>query len=111
MNEVGFRAVTSDRSSPKYGCVLTLRHVNNDRIGLTFGCVILLEFRAQAPGLNPDNGIRRRIERVSAIEDIDTQRVLVERTRIALQRLLDYVAEKPAQARGFGENRAPQYPS
>ena len=95
---------------PEDGRVLTLRHVNDNRIGLTFGCVILLQFRAQTPGLNPHDSIYGRIERVAALEDIDAKRVLVQRLRVFRQTPLDYIAEEPAQTRRFHEDGATENP-
>jgi hypothetical protein len=47
---------------------------------------VLLELRAQAPHLNPDDIVYTRIERLSTVEDLDTERVFIERQPVALQR-------------------------
>ena len=110
MVEILIHTMIFGRSSPKNGFVTTPGHFNNQWIDLTFECVVLPEFRAQAPDLNPDNIVYPGIERLSTVEDLDTERVFIERRPIALQLPLDQVPEEPAQAGGVGESRASQNP-
>jgi hypothetical protein len=73
VGEVWGCAAIPGRSSLKQGSVTTPGYLNNERIRLAVTCVRLLDFRAEAPGLNPDNRVGTGIKRFSAVEDINTQ--------------------------------------
>jgi hypothetical protein len=89
---------------------MSLGHLYDNRVGTAFGAIVLLQFRAQLAGLDAHDGVGAGIEGLPAVEDLDADCVFLQLVRAALERVLDQMAQKPAQARGIRKRWASENP-
>ena len=82
------------------GDVAAARKTDADRGSGAVSDVVLVELRSQASRFDPDNRVEPGIVGLAALEDLDTNRVLLQLIRFTRQRLVDDVTEKAADAAG-----------
>src|SRR5688572_27826735 len=85
------------RCLPKARHVLTFRHFDQDRVGIAFTGVVFTQLRSQLSGLDANYWIDSRIEPTTAVEHLDANRVLLQRSSTAIDRLFYKMAQKPAE--------------
>ena len=84
------------------------RDVDDDRIALPLRGVVILQLRAQAPRLHPDDRVRARIEGLAASEYFNPDGVFLQRISGTVQGVLDDVPEKTAEHRSSSKRVAPE---
>ena len=78
--------------------VAALRKVEDNRVLSPLGPIVLRQLCAQPARLDADYRVGARIERISTIEGLDTDRVFLQILAVTMNRPLDEISKKPAEA-------------
>jgi len=73
--------------------VAALGHFDDNGVVAALCQVILFQLGSQTPGLDADDGVRLRVERLSSIEDVHADRIFLERVALSTEGVVDDVTE------------------